>query len=213
MKHSKNRLMALSDGIFAFASTLMVIDIGTSINLNEIDTQLPLFISFGVAFFVMIILWKVHYNFFQRTTYIDNWIITFNTVLLFTILFYLFPLKSLVNSSINKISVTPENLAYLFILYGIGFVLIFTMVVLLYWRAYKKDCKAMNPLQLKFYAIHFSIFIIAGLISILLAVFKIGLVYGVPGFAYAILGPLCYINGVRFRKISSENGLHGKPNS
>jgi len=33
-KHSKGRITALSDGIFAFAATLMVVDIGTTIDIK-----------------------------------------------------------------------------------------------------------------------------------------------------------------------------------
>jgi uncharacterized membrane protein len=200
MKHSRGRVAALSDGIFAFASTLMVVDIGTTIDIKQINTQLPLFISFGVAFFVMMMLWKVHYNFFQRTKYVDNWIIAANTLLLFTILFYLFPLKTLINSITQKIGMTQDNLAQLFILYGAGFVLVFIAYSFLYWRAYKKDKYNSNPLMLKFYYNHFLIFVIVGFVSVLLSVFQIGMKFGFPGFVYAFLGPICYYNGAVFRK-------------
>ncbi|WP_422107960.1 TMEM175 family protein [Winogradskyella sp.] len=200
MKHSRGRVAALSDGIFAFASTLMVVDIGTTVDLKHINSQLPLFISFGVAFFVMMMLWKVHYNFFQRTKYVDNWIISANTLLLFTILFYLFPLKTLINSITQQIGMTKDDLAQLFILYGVGFVLVFAAYAFLYWRAFKKDDRNQNPLKLKFYYKHFLIFVTIGIISVILSVFQIGMQIGFPGFVYAFLGPICYYNGALFRK-------------
>lgn len=200
MKHSRGRVAALSDGIFAFAATLMVVDIGTTIDIKNVEAQLPLFISFGVAFFVMMLLWKVHYNFFQRTKYVDNWIIAANTLLLFTILFYLFPLKTLINSVTQQIGMSQEDLAQLFILYGIGFVLIFSAYSYLYWRAFNKDTKNKNPLELKFYYRHFLIFVVVGIISVFLSVLQLGMRIGFPGFVYAFLGPLCYFNSVRFRK-------------
>ena len=200
MKHSKGRVAALSDGIFAFASTLMVVDIGTTVDIKNISNQVPLFISFGVAFFVMMLLWKVHYNFFQRTKYVDNWIITANTLLLFTILFYLFPLKTLVNSITQQISMTANDLAQLFVLYGIGFVLVFASYSFLYWRAFKKDLENPRHVELKFYHKHFLIFVIVGIASVILSVFKVGITFGFPGFTYAFLGPLCYYNGLVFRK-------------
>lgn len=199
-KHSKGRITALSDGIFAFAATLMVVDIGTTIDIKNIGGQLPLFISFGVAFFVMMLLWKVHYNFFQRTKYVDNWIIAANILLLFTILFYLFPLKTLINSITQQIGMTANDLSQLFILYGGGFVLIFASYSFLYWRAFKRDIENNNRLQLKFFYSHFLIFVVIGIVSVILSVFQIGINFGFPGFVYALLGPLCFFNGAIFRK-------------
>lgn len=200
MKHSRGRITSLSDGVFAFAATLMVVDLGTTIDFKNIDSQLSSFLSFGVAFFVMMLLWKVHYNFFQRTKYVDNWIITLNIILLFTVLFYLFPLKSLINSITQQTSIDFNGLSQLFILYGLGFALIFSCFSFLYYRAYKKDKNIKDANLLLFYHRHFFIFIITGLVSTLLAIFKIGIAYGVPGFAYTTLGITCYLNVLSFKK-------------
>lgn len=200
MKHSRNRVSGLSDGVFAFAATLMVVDLGTTLDLSKLDIQLPFFISFGIAFFVMMLLWKVHYNFFQRTNYVDNWIIGANTLLLFTVLFYLFPLKTLANSIVLQKALSFDDLAQLFVIYGFGFLLIFTAYSFMYWRAYQKDSSNSNRLQLLFYCYHFGIFAITGLASLITAYFKIGIGIGFPGFMYATLGLTCYFNGVVFRK-------------
>jgi uncharacterized membrane protein len=204
MQHSKSRLVSLSDGVFAFAATLLVVDIGTSIQLDHLDLQIPSFISFGVAFFVMMLLWKIHYNFFQRTNAIDNSIIAINTLLLFTILFYLFPLKTLVSSITEQKALSVEELSQLFIIYSFGFVLIFTSYSLLYLRAYYLDKYHKQRPLLKFYSGHFAIFAITGLLSLILAYGEVGLNIGLPGFLYASLGITCYINGVVFRKRHPE---------
>ena len=78
--HSKSRLEALSDGVFAFAATLMVVQVGSNTELISFSKELPNFISFGASFFIMMALWKVHYNFFRRTDHIDNWIIALNMI-------------------------------------------------------------------------------------------------------------------------------------
>ncbi len=200
MKHSKSRVTSLSDGVFAFAATLMVVDIGTTIDFKNLDTQLTSFISFGIAFFVMMLLWKSHYNFFQRTKYVDNWVIFANVLLLFTVLFYLFPLKSLINSVTQKTFLGYDGLSQLFILYGFGFTLIFSCFTFLYYRAYKKDTVNKKNLKLLFYTRHFSIFTVIGLVSVLLAYLKVGIAYGFPGFIYTLLGIFCYLNVIHFRK-------------
>jgi len=199
-KHSKSRLEALSDGVFGFAATLMVVDLGSSSELISFAEELPNFLSFGVSFFVMMALWKLHYNFFRRTKHVDDWIITFNMVLLFTVLFYIFPVKSLLDSMLQQKGMSLNELAQLFQIYSIGFSTMFLSFVLMYYRAFKKDQKVDNPYVLLFYARHFSLFVLVGIISALMASFKIGVQYGAPGFVYVILGLLCYVHSVQFQK-------------
>lgn len=198
--HSKNRLEALSDGVFAFAATLMVVNIGADTSITSFKEELPNFISFAVSFFVMMGIWKVHYNFFRRTDYIDNWIIALNMILLFTVLFYIFPVRSLLSTGFGGNRISIDDFSDIFQLYSIGFALIFTSLFFMYLRTYKKDIKEGKNLKYLFYARHFFIFIAIGIISFLLAKFKVGLLYGIPGFVYAFLGPLCYFHSVKFHK-------------
>ena len=144
--HSKSRLEALSDGVFAFAATLMVVEVGASSEFISFSDELPNFISFGASFFIMMALWKLHYNFFQRTKHVDNWIITFNMILLFTVLFYIFPVKSLLDSMLQQKGMNADELAQLFQIYSIGFSVMFLSFVLMYYRAYKKRQKHRKPL-------------------------------------------------------------------
>ncbi len=199
-KHSKNRLEALSDGVFAFAATLMVVDLGSSSEFISFSEELPNFISFCASFFIMMALWKLHYNFFRRTKYVDNWIISFNMILLFTVLFYIFPVKSLLDSMLQKKGMSVSELSELFQVYSIGFSVLFLSFVLMYYRAYKKDKKVENPYILLFYTRHFLFFVLVGIISSLMANFNIGIRYGAPGFIYGILGILCYLHSVQFQK-------------
>lgn len=198
--HSKNRLEALSDGVFAFAATLMVVDIGASSEFVSLKKELPNFISFAASFFIMMALWKLHYNFFRRTNYVDNWIIAFNMILLFTVLFYIFPVKSMLDTILKQSKMTANELSQLFQLYSVGFSLMFLSFSLMYYRAFKKDTEIENPYKLLFYTRHFLIFVFVGISSAILAKFQIGLRFGVPGFAYASLGILCYIHTYQFQK-------------
>lgn len=198
--HSKDRLEAVSDGVFAFAATLMVVNIGSSTEITSFKDELPNFISFGVSFFVMMGIWKVHYNFFRRTNYIDNWVISLNMILLFTVLFYIFPVRSLLITGFGGKRIAIDEFSNIFQLYSIGFSLIFLSVHLMYLRAFKKDRTPEKNLKLLFYARHFFIFIMVGIVSFLLAKFQIGLRFGVPGFVYAFLGPLCYFHSLKFHK-------------
>ncbi|PWH83200.1 DUF1211 domain-containing protein [Algibacter marinivivus] len=198
INHNINRVEALSDAVFAFAATLMVVSLGSGDTLLELKSNFKNLISFGVSFFVLIALWKLHYNYFRRNNYLDNRIITYNSVLLFVVLYFVFPLKSLTGTWLKQSAVSLNDLASLFILYSLGFLLIFLCFSLMYKRAYKKSEK--NSITLLFYHRHFLIFVVVALVSILLAIFKIGIIFGVPGFVYAFLGPLCYFHALKFNK-------------
>ena len=191
--HNISRLEAFSDGVFAFAATLMVVDFGMDSNLEFTKSTGASFLSFFATFFVLVALWWVHYNFFRRNNYVDNWIIAFNSILLFVALYYVFPLKTMVQSWVGDgIVNSMEDLSNLFVLYGIGFFLIFSCFALMYYRAYKKSKSNEKSLVLYFYARHFAIYVLVGVISVVLALFNVGMRFGFPGFFYAFIGPLCF---------------------
>ena len=198
--HDNNRVEAFSDGVFAFAATLMVVSLDLNKSFVLMESKVSSFISFGVSFFVLVMLWKVHYNFFRRTKYMDDWIIAFNAILLFVVLYYVFPLKSLINSFLGKEPITMEGLASLFKLYSGGFMMIFLCLTLMYYRAYKKTKSMDKAMALLFYARHFAIYVGVALLSIALSGFKIGITFGFPGVIYFLLGPLCYWHAKWFEK-------------
>jgi hypothetical protein len=70
----------------------------------------------------------------------------------------------------------------------------------MYRRAYKKSKSASRGIPLLFYSRHFAIYVGVAFISILGAVFQVGLEFGLPGFIYVLLGPLCYWHSKLFEK-------------
>lgn len=198
--HNISRIEAFSDAVFAFAATLLVVSIGSDNTDSIISIDIKLFTGFAVSFFVLVTLWFLHYNFFRRTDYMDNSIIIINAVLLFVVLYYVFPLKSLVNSWFNTQGMTPEKLAGIFQLYGLGFALIFLCFSAMYYRAYSKTKNLNSAIRLLFYVRHFSIFVIVAIISIIIAYLQIGIDYGLPGFLYSLLGPFCGLHSYLFFK-------------
>lgn len=199
-QHNNARIEALSDAIFAFAATLMVVSFGLGSDLTVFKVELSQFVSFGISFFVLIMIWKIHYDFFRRTDYMDNWLITLNSILLFVVLYFVFPLKSLVGAILQQKPMETENTANMYIMYGMGFFLLFLCVSLMYLRAYRKSegTEKQNILLKK--SGHFGVFAFVAFISIFLSVLKIGFQYGLPGMVYFLLGPLSYINAIWFKK-------------
>ncbi|KAA3647541.1 MAG: DUF1211 domain-containing protein [Bacteroidetes bacterium] len=198
--HNISRVEALSDGVFAFAATLLAatLDNGQSDTALNIDTVS--FASFFISFFILILLWKAHYNFFRRTNYMDNWVIAFNAVFLFSVLYFIFPLKSILYSIFRQFAVTQDSLSNLFELYGSAIFFIFLSLSIMYYYTYKKDQENLAPIKMLFYARHFGIFVFIAAISILLSYLKIGLQFGLSGMIYMLLGPICWFHGVWSRK-------------
>ncbi|MDG1573450.1 TMEM175 family protein [Robiginitalea sp. M366] len=196
--HHSGRLQAFSDGVFAFAATLMVVSLDLNRGVAELMAQGSNLVAFGVSFFVLVALWVVHYNYFRRSGYVDYWIMAYNALLLFVILYYVFPLKSLVHSWMGTQQMTLEGLSSLFQLYSLGFALIFLCYALMYRRAFKKERNAATAVDLLFYTRHFALYVGVGLLSMLLSALKVGVGVGLPGFIYVLLGPLCYAHSKWF---------------
>lgn len=198
--HNPGRIEAFSDAVFAFAATLLVVSVGAEASNSVIKIDWLAFIGFGVSFFVLVALWWLHYNFFRRTDYVDGAIIAVNAVLLFVILYYVFPLKSLINSMTGIQRLSVDKVASLFQLYSLGFFLIFLCFSLLYYRVYTKTKATALNYDLLFYTRHFGIYVLVSALSIGLASTKIGIPWALPGLIYVLLGPLCYAHGVYFGK-------------
>ncbi|MBC2839413.1 TMEM175 family protein [Robiginitalea sp. SC105] len=198
--HNTGRLEAFSDGVLAFAATLLVVGFEWDGNFEVLRAKGTSFLAFAASFFVLVAFWTVHYNYFRRSGYVDNWIIAINTLLLFFILYYVFPLKSLVSSWLGDQAITKEGLANLFRMYGLGFALIFLCFAGMYFRSFKK-LRAIEPALISlFYARHFSIYVLVALLSMVLAFAQVGIGIGLPGFIYGLLGPLCYWHSQWFKR-------------
>jgi uncharacterized membrane protein len=89
---SKSRLESLSDGIFAFAMTLLVLSLSVPIlSKSEAPFVLPAklaeiwpeFLLFVIAFFILSGYWLSHHRILSPVVYVDKWLIRINFVVLF----------------------------------------------------------------------------------------------------------------------------------
>lgn len=201
MKHSKERIEGFSDAIFAFAATLVVVSFDIPKVFSELQDMRWEFLSFGISFMALVLIWVVHYKYFRRITDIDFVIIAINMFLLFVILFYVYPLKFLSYTFIGEAQFeNHSDLAYLFIIYGIGFILIFTCISLLYSYSSKLETDPKLQNELSHLKGHYFLYAAVGLITILLSIFRVGIAYGIPGMAYILIGPLCWWHDKKWRK-------------
>jgi uncharacterized membrane protein len=146
------RIEGFSDAVFAFAVTLLVVSLEVPRTFDELLAGMRGFIAFAICFTLLLTVWFEQYKFFRRYGLEDNTTMHLNAVLLFFVLFYVYPLKFLFTAWIDQIlgfrthvgrsaenfieSIEPGQWPLLMIIFGAGFVVVQLIFVLLYWRAY-----------------------------------------------------------------------------
>lgn len=209
-EHESTRIEAFTDAMFAFAATLLVVSLEVPKDFSELMHNLSGFFAFALSFSALYFIWVAHTNVFRRYALGDSYTLITNGVLLFTVLFYVYPLKFMANAIVAMITgqagivIRTDQLSLLFIVYGLGWTAVFLMIALLYRHAYKTrpqlGIDALSAYDAQTHSRHYLAFAVVGVISILLSFLDVGIRYGVPGFAYAILGPIAAWNGSSRRK-------------
>lgn len=203
------RLEAFSDAVFGFAATLLVVSLEIPANFAALKRDLSGFVAFGISFGALVLIWTIHAAFFRRYGLRDGPVTAINSVLLFVVLFYVFPLKFVALGMVSSVTGIgpspqlsgPDELGAVFALYGAGFAAVFLCVALLYRHAWSQRARLglsedeMHEARLLMR--HYLIFVGVGLGSVGLALLGIGLRFGLPGIVYAALGPLCWWHGER----------------
>lgn len=200
------RVEAFSDAMIAFAATLLVVSMEAPQSYDDLITNLYGFVPFGLSFIALFYIWLVHTILFRRYPLEDKPSIFINGVLLFTVLFYVQPLRFLASSFVSLFTRRAgsaavdswDQLQQLFIIYGLGWVLIFLLVAWLYQRANAtRDSLGLNPVEAYdaiTYSRHYLGFVAAGILSILVALSGVGLGFGLPGMVYGTIGLFVWLN-------------------
>lgn len=94
------RLEAFSDGVFAIAITLLILEIHIP-TVDEVEGQdtlwralldlWPSYFGYLISFLVIGIMWINHHNIFKFFRGVDHWLLTINLMLLLCISFIPFP--------------------------------------------------------------------------------------------------------------------------
>jgi uncharacterized membrane protein len=144
------RIEALSDAVFAFSVSLLVVALEVPQNFEELRTILQGAIPFFATVAMIFLFWYQQYKFFRRYGLNDNSIILLNLAYLAIILFYIYPMKflfSLLLGSWTGINLFPkaaekgiavihaEDFSQLIILFSIGYAIIWLLLYGMYHRA------------------------------------------------------------------------------
>jgi uncharacterized membrane protein len=90
-----SRVEGFSDAMFAFAITLLVVSLEVPKTFDELLAAIRGFPAFAVCFALLFQVWWRHYKFFRAYDLEDGPVIAMTGVLLFVVLFYVYPLKFL----------------------------------------------------------------------------------------------------------------------
>ncbi len=89
-----NRLEAFSDGVFAIAITLLVLELNVPEGdhlWHQLRDEWPSFAAFFVSFWVIGIIWVNHHGVLDHLARADRGVLYLNLLLLFTVVFIPFP--------------------------------------------------------------------------------------------------------------------------
>jgi uncharacterized membrane protein len=135
-----SRLEAFSDCVFAFALTLIVVSLEVPRTIEHLLSTMKSFPVFGVCFAALLNVWWVHHRFFRRYGLTDLPVFLLNSVLLFMVLFFVYPLRFLFGQLLRVDAPAPMDVEQgrdMFTVYGGGFAAVYLVFALMYFHAWR----------------------------------------------------------------------------
>jgi uncharacterized membrane protein len=222
-----HRIEAFSDAVFGFAATLLVVTLEVPRTFPQLAESLWGFVPFAFSFLALSLLWTTHRAYFRRYRIADRTTIGLNSILLFVILFYVYPLKFMTVALIEEVlSRRPfsesrmfrgeQDVAGMFVVYGMGFAAVFACYALMYRHAGRSaGALALTPDSRReawMLCRHYWILCSVGLLSTVMALLGVGVRFGAPGWIYGAIGPLTWAHGVwSGRRARREPGSPAEP--
>ena len=219
--HEISRIEGLSDAVFAFAITLLVVSLEVPKTFTELAQTMHGFGAFLISFLLLFAVWFTQYKFFRRYGLRDTTTVALNGALLFVVLFYVYPLKFLFSFLVNELTgghgevrlpngnivgmiENDGQMASLMVTFNLGYLAVFAVFVLLFWHAYRKrEALELNELErfdtresIQECALNCGIAILSLLIVIVGGAARAGL----AGMAYMLTPVVMTLNGMLMGK-------------
>jgi uncharacterized membrane protein len=202
-RHQPSRIEGFSDAVFGFALTLLVASIEVPPDFEALKQTLVGFLPFALTFALISWIWYLHYSFFKQFGLEDRLTIVLNSILLFVVLFFVYPLKVMANNLVGMgnafNSLSEYDNRFLMVAYSSGVIAVFLVFFLLNWNAYRqRQALELQPADL--YDIgtalraHASSTML-GVTSVILALTLPMNVFALSGLIYTLEGPLQGVNG------------------
>ena len=151
-----SRIDGFSDVVFGSALTLIVVSLEVPRTYAELHELLLGFVPFLICFVFLVMVWWAHYRYFRRFHLHDPATIVLNSALLFTVLFYVYPLKFLftiaskqfIGGGNEGVFTAAWQIRELVTVYGIGFTVIYLLFAAMYWNAWRqREHLRLSPLE------------------------------------------------------------------
>src|SRR5262245_28201533 len=162
-----SRIEGFSDAVFAFAVTLLVVSLEVPRTFDELWDTMRGFVAFAICFALLFQVWWRHHTYFRRYGLEDGMTMALTGVLLFVVLFYVYPLKFVWTVFIRQLMDGPqaavlrlpdghvepmirsEQVWQMFFIYGIGAAAVFSVFVALYAHAFRlRDALSLDGRQI-----------------------------------------------------------------
>ncbi len=206
-----SRLESLVDAVFAIAVTLLIVSRDIPTTFDEFINVMWGFAGFAITFSFLFMIWKSHYVFHRRYGLEDSTTISLNAILIFLILFYIYPLKFLAEILIGEMLINNVfgfnidfgfsgnvDMRKLMLIYSSGALMIWSLMRSLYKHALNhKEILELNEAETnitKMEIIVYNIMIVYAILSILIAFFTNSILgISISGWIYFGIGPTIYI--------------------
>lgn len=227
------RLETFVDAAFAFAVTLLVVSFGAMPDsFDDLYQALRRLPTFAAGFAIIIMFWAAHYRFSRRFGLHDTPVMLLSLLLVGVTLFYVYPLRMVMSAAMHWMTggwvpselVANDALEYrlIWMIYGVGFALLAGIIVLLNRHALRQsDALQLDPAERAIASVEVTVNLVmvaAAVLSVTLALVlpmqRAGWHHALPGLAYALLGVVLPVVGVRAsrridRLIAERDGQAG----
>jgi uncharacterized membrane protein len=206
-----SRIEGLSDAVFAFAITLLVVSLEVPKTFAQLREMMHGFLAFGLCFALLLMIWHAQYIYFRRYALDDRPTFVLNAALLFVVAFYIYPLKFLFTMLVNEFTgyhpmengipipgMNRSEWSQLMMIYSAGFIGLYVIFVLLYLHAYRlRDVLELNAVEVHETngVVQENLLMIGiGALALVLAFLQQP---SLSGITYALIGPLQTMLGTR----------------
>jgi uncharacterized membrane protein len=206
------RIETFTDAAFAFALTLLVISNDPLASVSDLSQNLKLIPVFLMSGAILMMFWWGHHSWSRRYGLDDGPTVLLSILFVFTMLVYVYPLRMVFGTFMSLVSRTglplhhasfelenSNDLNTLFVIYGVGFVLMSLLLAALTWHAWRQrdalQLDAREQLLTRAYLNSWLILAAVGTASIVMALVFPANWLGAPGWAYALLSVIMPLYG------------------